>query len=332
MTNFSQRFSDLTADLMIEVVAAGDSRDRIRAFRAVEAFTEVCTRLSQAIAPGTSTSLRPVIMVEDVEAGSVIAWLRQEPNLATPPSAANLEHLNTGVVESAKWLSKVTAGADFQDLMRSLEALQGVGTDSTKPDGALLLRALCDLQDARANLENGDRVILVAESGGVLLDNSSLVPTAHLLRSAARWSVRNDAAQILLVVQAPDYSGGSIWKVQHNGAMIEVAIEDRPWLDTFRRREINVREGDVLRGVATTEQHYAADGTLLGASMCLTSVLETALPNAIPAPSEPQPAASSSPATPAVPPKDPRSISLAYSRPLNGHMSPANTEVAAVKE
>ena len=316
----SQRLGDLKADLMIEVVAQDEVGDLARGFRTMELFIDVCRKLSGALLPDAPPSLRPLIVVEDIDSHSVIAWLRLDFSLGQPGPDEAIEYVNGGIMESAKWLSNCRAGADFQRLLGNLEALHGKSSRLPPPDSAKLLRALCEFQDARTSLATRDQVLFVAESGGVRLDRSSLVPTDCLLRSAARWHVKNEATELLLVVSAPDYSGGNIWSVQHNGATVDVSIQDRAWLNAFENREIDVREGDVLRAVAITEQHYAADGTLLNAQIRITSIQETTtLKGAAPTTTaQPTPVGADAPPKFAAPSSS-NGINLSYSGPITGN-------------
>lgn len=325
--NVAQRLSDLRADLTIEVIITKEGGDLVRGFRAVEMLIDVCKKLSEAIFPGAPFSLRPLVVLEDIDAHSVIAWLRQDQGPEQVCAEGAIEYVNAAIVESAKWLSNCRAGADFSTLLRSFEALPRKSSQIPQPDSANLLRALCELQEVRASLATGDKVLFVAEQGGVLLDDSSFVPAGHLLRSAARWHLRNDATEILLIVRSPDYFGGNIWTVEYNGAAVEISIDDRVWLDAFANREIDVREGDVLRAVAITEQYYAADGTLLDAEIRISEIRETAASiKAASVPAQMIPVYGEAPPKLDIPSSS-RSINLSYSWSVSGqrvrsHLAP----------
>lgn len=274
-TSAAQRLNDLRADLMIEVVTQKQGGDVMRGFRAIDMLVEACAKLGGALLPGATATLRPLVVLEDCEANSVIAWQRLElrPDSSIADDAVN--YVLGGIVESAKWLSNYGPGAHFEWLLRNLEMLPAKNANLYQPESARLLRAVCALEKARAVLAAGDRIFIVTGTGGVSLDNLSPVPEGHLLRSAATWQVKNEAIEMLLVVRAPDYSGGSLWRVQYDGGIVDVDIDDHEWLAAFANRTLDVREGDVLRAVGMKSQYYAADGEPLHTEIRLSTIRET---------------------------------------------------------
>jgi hypothetical protein len=104
--------------------------------------------------------------------------------------------------------------------------------------------------------------------------------------------------------------------MEHNGADVQVSIQDRAWLRAFASRDIDIREGDILRGIATMEQHYTAKGKLLHAEIYITSVVETVDPeDARKSAGHPQPGGDDTLGTVVTSPPSP-AMSMSFSIPV----------------
>ncbi|QIK79101.1 hypothetical protein G7077_09530 [Sphingomonas piscis] len=266
---------DLKADLTIEVVTSRKDGDLAHLFRATELIVSTCTKLVVALFPGAPLLLQPRAILEDLGSRSVISWIRLEENAEDTRSQTLGEAAVGNIVDCLRWLSDCRAGVPYQELLRIIGEQRAANNLPIHLNAADLLASLGELQEVRATFPDFKRILFTALAGDVKLDASSYVPVGHLLQLAAHWHLKNTAVEIVLVVQEPDYSGGRVWKMQHNGTNVEVAIHDQGWLSAFSNRGIDVRKGDIVRAIATTEQHYGVDGVLLHGEIHITAILET---------------------------------------------------------
>ena len=75
-------------------------------------------------------------------------------------------------------------------------------------------------------------------------------------------------------MKKPDFLGDSQWEFKHGKKTIRAKVADETWLNTFRKREIDVRPGDALRCIVVVAYDYGHDGELLRERFLIVSVQE----------------------------------------------------------
>ena len=97
----------------------------------------------------------------------------------------------------------------------------------------------------------------------------------------------NHSADMIFVVEMPDYQGSGEWKLKHGDVRTTAVSEPGTLLDKFYRRELDVRPGDGLRCKVDFETLYGPDHEVLAERYRIVEILEV-LPASAPQSEQPE--------------------------------------------
>jgi hypothetical protein len=266
-------FSDLLADLsdsdvVIEITSDGSSRQTletgsVRLLRqAVEASY---TALSGAIA----VELDMVAVLEEIARQSLSVWLRVvragNGTLADGSDGSLLKFLARGTLAIIAWMdgSPTLQLADLQQAIRVLAWGTSITTTAQPalPSSADLVNAVSAWQKAKASFNESDKVRIITNNGSARLDLTKVIDDPRALLLARK--LVNHSADMIFLVEMPDYEGSGQWQLKHGGARTMAVAEPGTLLDRFYRRELDIRPGDALRCKVDVETSYGPDHELL---------------------------------------------------------------------
>jgi hypothetical protein len=84
----------------------------------------------------------------------------------------------------------------------------------------------------------------------------------------------NHAADMIFVVEMPDYQATGQWQLKHGGTRTTAVAEPGTLLDQFYRRELDIRPGDALRCKVDVETSYGPDHEVLAERHRIVEILE----------------------------------------------------------
>lgn len=266
-------FSDLLADLsdsdvVIEIGSDGSSRQSletgpVRLLR--QALEASYTALSGAVA----VELETVAVLEEVTRQSLSVWLRVQRagngSLAEGSDGSLLKFLARGTLAIIAWMdgSPTLQLADLQQAIRVLAWGTSITTTAQPalPSSAALVNAVSAWQKAKVSLKDSDKVRIITNNGSAKLDLTKTIDDPRALLLARK--LVNHAADMIFVVEMPDYEGSGQWRLKHGGARTSAVAEPGTLLDRFYRRELDIRPGDALRCKVDVETSYGPDHELL---------------------------------------------------------------------
>jgi hypothetical protein len=174
-------------------------------------------------------------------------------------------YMARGILLTLHWLSRAP-DPRLPDLLRALKTL-AAGTmptglsDALSPDSAELIAAVVALEQAIRSVNNADHIEVVTTCGSQKLDPGHPLPDAASLRAETKLSA--PAAEVILIVEQPDYSASGRWAVRH-GSQRGTAISDSPSVfDGFHRRETDIRPGDAMQCRVRIDRSYDATHELV---------------------------------------------------------------------
>ena len=101
----------------------------------------------------------------------------------------------------------------------------------------------------------------------------------------------NHSADMIFVVEMPDYRASGEWQLKHGDMRTVAVVETGTLLDKFYRRELDIRPGDALRCKVDLETSYGPDHEVLAERYRIIEIVEVlaaAKPDsAAPSPNEP---------------------------------------------
>ena len=264
------------ADLCLRIdFKKGEGNPR-RIFDAASLLIEGFEKFDDLAVASIDSHIEPILVLEDVEAGSLKIWLKNILRATDDQALKELDwkpavgkYLVRAKYIALKWLDTGTdnSPATLKSLVDDLRSIAEETDTRHFPDYApipenKLLGVLDKLQDAKKHLVPGDRLTIETEDHEFYEMDLSRTwsPTASIDPASARETVSH--GEMILTIRRPDMIGDTMWQFKHGANNVSAPISDRAWIDRYHDREIDIRPGDALRCYVKFTYTYTADGTL----------------------------------------------------------------------
>jgi len=280
----SELLTDLTdSDLVIELAGSPASRRMpdVASARLVQEAVEASYR---ALVGAIQIQLDTVAVLEEVSKRSLSLWLRVQVSgdgaLAAGSDASQLKFLARGTLAIIAWMdgSPTLQLADLQQAIRVLAWGTSITTPAQPvlPSSSQLVDAISAWQQAKAGLSASDSVRLITNNGSADLDLSKRIAEPRTLLLARK--LVNHSADMIFIVEMPDYLSTSQWQLKHGTTRTTAIAEPGTLLDKFYERELDIRPGDALRCRVDVETSYGPDHEVLAERYRIVEILEVLPP------------------------------------------------------
>src|SRR4029078_7777175 len=145
-------------------------------------------------------------------------------------------------------------------------------TQPVLPSSADLVSAIAAWQKAKAGMAAGSSVRITTNNGSADLNLGKTIAEPKALLQTRKLT--NHSADMIFVVEMPDYQATGQWQLKHGEPRAAAYCEPGTLLDRFYRRELDVRPGDALRCRVDFETSYGPDHEVLAESYRIVEVLE----------------------------------------------------------
>ena len=239
------------------------------------------------------TNIKPVLVLEDIEAGSIRIWLKNVLEATDDQAIKELDwkpavgrYLVRGKYAYIRWANKDDPERTLIDLARELRTIASETDikhlpDYAPPSTTELAEAAKQIDDAKAELSDSDRITYISEENGTIDFNLAVSWSGEELSDLlVRETTKFEKMPMNLIVKRPDYLGVSKWEFRHGRRPISARIEHDSWLADFQERKIDIRPGDALKCLVTIEHAYGFDNELVSETYTVTEV-EAVLENQI---------------------------------------------------
>ena len=272
--SFSDLLAELTdSDLVIEVVASTGSR-RAPEIAQAHRVQEAVEASYRALAGSAPVQIETIAVLEEVARRSTSLWLRVRTT--ADDEASQLKFLARGTLAIIAWMDGSSSHqlADLQQAIRVLAWGTSVTTSAhpVLPSSGDLVNAVAAWQGAKEGLPSGSSVRISTNNGSADLDLTKSVAEPRALLQARK--IVNHSADMIFVVEMPDYQGAGQWQLKHGGTRTLAYSEPGTLLDKFYRRELDIRPGDALRCRVDFETSYGPDHEVLSERYRIVEVLE----------------------------------------------------------
>lgn len=258
-----------------------------RVFRSAAAFVESLQRLDALMAGSIDSEIKPVLLLEEVEAGSVKIWLKQF-----------LEAIDDDALKSFDWkpmVGKYLVQAKHK-VIKHIDEAEGLGEKEGLTELSLDLHALAKETDARrmptyspvspsdlahamqgiseslAELDETDSISIESDEGTASITPPISITKEDIANVLTGTSITNEAERILMV-RRPDFLGDSMWEFRHQKKSFSSRILDEDWLADFRAGNQVITPGNALRAKVLETITYGTDGEVLEESSVIVKVL-----------------------------------------------------------
>lgn len=268
------------SDVVIDVTASAGAR-RPPDAESVRLLQDAVEASYRALAGSGRVQLETVAVVEEVAKHSLSLWLRAQARGSTAGDGlgdtdASLKFLARGTLAIIAWMdgSPTLQLADLQQAIRVLAWGTSITTTAQPvlPTSASLVNAITSWQKAKNALGGGDSVRIMTNNGSAALDVSKRIADPRTLLLARKLT--NHSADMIFVVEMPDYQGTGQWQLKHGDTRTTAVSEPGTLLDKFYRRELDIRPGDAIRCKVDFETSYGPDHEVLSERYRIVEILE----------------------------------------------------------
>lgn len=277
------------AGFAISVCFDKDAEHPQRIFRAIGGVISAFEDLDRVFAKSLDPSIEPVLVLEDVEAGSIRIWLRDKLIQTEDQSLYELDWkpMVGKYLLAAKWAfvewvtdeEKRQSPRSLSDLRKKFMEL-ATQTDLKKipaygvPSHSDLIGAAEKIGGAISQLDKGDSVEYISEPGTAKFSLTQNWEDLKLADLAVRETIESPPTPMILAVRRPDYLGEAQWEFRHGKRTIRARVEDESWLKSFQDRNVDVRPGDALCCIVRVQIKYGFDNELVAESFTIDKVDE----------------------------------------------------------
>lgn len=241
--------------------------------------------LDHTLCASVDSHIEPVMLLEDIEAGSIKAWLANQLKRVDDEGLKTLDwkpivgrYLVRAKYAFIRWSNKEGPDGGLLGLAREIRTIAQETDVKHLPDYAPpsvqdLANSAKKIDQAKDFLLAGDGISLESPDEGKVGFNLSVRWTQEELEQfAVKEITKFENMPMTLIVKRPDYLGQSKWDFRFGKKPISAKIEDRTWLDAFQSRRIDVRPGDALKCRVTIEHKYGYDNELIAEEHTVTKV------------------------------------------------------------
>jgi hypothetical protein len=280
--------SERSGEYYVEVEYEKGSERPSHVFHAMAELIESFQQIDIHLAASVAASIEPIVILEEVEAGSIRARLATVLRSVDDEALKTLDWkgiVGTYLVRGKARILKYLDGKSGIDDLAQLEILEGELVqlaEETKirqvPAYApisrrLLLGDLNALSAAVGYLNERESAVAVLENERVEVPRNFAVSEEVIERLLTSETLDNEAP-IILKVKKPDYLGNSMWEFRHEGHKLDAKMIDGVWLEQFHRRLVNIGPGDAIRARMRTVVNYDKFGTAVSSHREITKVLD----------------------------------------------------------
>jgi hypothetical protein len=276
---FSDLLSELSdSDVVIEV--SGHAGRRTTEPAPVQQLHDAVETSYRALAGSIQVELETVAVLDEMARRSRSQWLRVQVKgdgaLADTSDASLMKFLARGTLAIIAWMdgSSTLQLADLQQAIRVLAWGTSITTSAhpVLPTSAELVGAVAAWQKAKGALGASDSVRIITNNGSVELDLSKKIADPRTLLLARK--LVNHSADMIFVVEMPDYQATGQWQLKHGGTRTVAYCEPGTLLDKFYRRELDIRPGDALLCRVDLETSYGPDHEVLAERYRIVEIIE----------------------------------------------------------
>ncbi len=257
-----------------------------RVFESATNFIEAFQTIDKVLVESVDSSITPVMLLEDVEVGSLKIWLKNALKSTDDQALKDLDwkpavgkYLVRAKYLVLSWIDDDTTPKSLPDLRKDLQRLASETDvrrlpDYSPPDPSGLIDAAQKIQTAKEYLGPEDRVYFESDSEKLEIDISVRLDPDQLYELATKETILLPPATMILTVKKPDYLGLSKWDFRLGKRAISAKIQDDKFLAEFQGRKRDVRPGDAIKCVVSVEMRYGFDNELISEIYLITEVVE----------------------------------------------------------
>lgn len=276
------------ADFAIYIDFKKGVGDPQRVFKVAEGIISSFQRLDKALCTSIDNDIQPLLVLEEIESGSLKIWLKNILSKIDNQALKELDwkpavgkYLVKAKYIYIDWTNKSSQNEPtLGDLSEKLKIIAQETDIKHLPDYAPpslqeLAAVTKELDAVKSDLIEGDELKYIPPEGEPIgFDLKISWEDVELENMVIKETTKFENMPMNLIVKKPDYLGTSKWDFRHGKIVIPASIQDENWLKNFQARKFDIRPGDALKCKVTVENSYGYDSELVKESYVVTSVNE----------------------------------------------------------
>lgn len=291
MVNKPKIDDTLKADFCIEIQYKKESENPSRVFRSMSELIDSFQRIDQHLVRAIDVNTETILLLEDIEAGSIKVWLRDLLKAIPDDAAYHLDWkpiVGQYLVKAKKFIinflenkTTITNIDEIKplenDIYRLAEETQVRWLPAyTRVQPRQLLESIKDISTSLSHLtkEDSARYILPDPDEPSIEFNLTFNLAPESIEDLIAKETLSSESEMLLKVKKPDYLGESMWDFRHGTSVISASILDKEWLEKFQSRKVDVRPQDSIRVRVEISHKYDQNGDLITTHYTILKILE----------------------------------------------------------
>lgn len=280
---------ELKGDYCITIDFKKDSPNPERIFQSMTSLLQAFQKLDHALIDSIDSTIQPIILLEDIESGSLKTWLKTILKNTPDEALTNLDWkpLVGKFLTKAKYIVlkklegrvTITDAAVIEDIQAEILDVAQKTDIKSFPNyhpvqARKLITGIDEINKSLQYLNKDDKAFYQTEEDLATFNLTLEVSPDEIEDLMVSETITNTVIMILKV-NKPDYLGDSMWTFKHEQRTINAKILDGNWLQKFQRREVDVRPGDSLRCEVRVSVKYGKDMTVVKTLYVVNKVLMT---------------------------------------------------------
>lgn len=279
---------EIEYDFILRVDFEKGSQDPSRIFTTMTSLIQTFQNIDSDLAKTIDSSINPVLLLEDVDSGSLKTYLRNF-----------LTSIDDNAIKDFDWKKLVGAylyKAKYKilefidenpsiDERKQIETLQGdllSLAEETEVRGLpgyapiptdKLLNGIKRISSATSNLAQDDIVEYITHDGAIRF-NRDFKYDAEKIENLMTREILSNKDEMVLKVKKPDYLGESMWDFKHDERPLQAKITDKEWLANFQSRSFDLRPGDSIRAIVEVQVSYGFKNEIIATHHYIVEVLD----------------------------------------------------------
>ena len=265
----TREIEDIQFCLEVDFDKESDRPERV--FDGIAGMIRSFQELDHTLISCVDGEIKPVLMLENVEAGSIKVWLRQK--METLPDSAIRDGEFKKVVGHFLVEAKYAA-IQFLDEKKTIESrdelkqLEQRILDVAKeteinqlgcyhpPKIEGLLDSMKQISSVVKSMGPNDKMAFVDVKGNALAISGDFDIPVNTMEDMITREVASSESIMILKVKQPDFLGEAQWKFKHGTKPIDAKILDEEWLQDYHSRKFVLQPGDSIRAMVNCEVAY----------------------------------------------------------------------------
>ena len=262
-------------------------------FKIMSEMIDAYNIIDSAIINSIDYKIQPIVMLEDIEKGSILSRFKYLLESLPDESIYNLDwkkvvgaFLLKGKYAIIDFINKRESISTKDDIELLNNQLMDLSKEAKIKDlitpGSIdipkLLIGISCISDAITKMEENENLIYIYENKEILISRAFSFNKDNiedLLTSETISSI----SEMILKIKKPDYLGDSKWDFRHGKESIYANILDKEWIEKFRNREIVLKPGDSIRAKVKIDVKYDYDREVSSTNYNILQVIEVIFSN-----------------------------------------------------